>query len=233
MNAFQKKVTLRVFGIHVVVIFLVTIVPLMQSCFRTKPKELVTFIEFGAPAEPVAVETVSHMADPEPPPPDPPPVEIPEPVKKKPEPVKKKPEPVKKKPTYTRPEDIKIGKRVNETPKTPAISQNQIRQSLSGITKSAPTSGNPSEISAYDALIHRSFNNAWAKPASSATRPAQVTISLSSSGGVTSFRLSQSSGDSQFDASVMNAVRGVKRLSRKPPKGYPLSGIVVGFEIVN
>jgi protein TonB len=95
MNAFQQKITLRVLGVHAVIIFLMIVIPAIRSCFRPKPKEIITFIEFGGPAPQVSVEQVSHMAEPEPPAPtpapEPEPAPIPEPVKPKP-----KPKPVEK-----------------------------------------------------------------------------------------------------------------------------------------
>ncbi len=70
MNAFERRVSYRVFGIHVAVVAGLTVFPMLKGCFRPKPKqEIVTFIEFGAPAPQVEVETVSQLAEPEPPPP--------------------------------------------------------------------------------------------------------------------------------------------------------------------
>ena len=89
MTSFQRKVALRVVGIHLLVILMLVILSGLKGCFRRKPKpEIVTFIEFGQPAPAVAVQQVAQMAEPEPvapaPAPEPEPVKapVPEPVKK-------------------------------------------------------------------------------------------------------------------------------------------------------
>lgn len=238
MNAFQKKITLRVLGIHGVVIFLVGIVPLMRGCFTPKPKDLITFIEMGGPAPQVNVEPVSQLPDPEPPAPEPPPERIPEPVKKKPVPIKKKPEPLKKKPDpvkkpkqrLARPEDIKIGPKVKSTPKKPRVSERDIKNAMEGITSpSAQASGSPSEFAAYDAQVMRRFYGVWTRPAAPAARPAEVKIFVSKNGLITGRTLVKGSGDPSFDQSVMAAVRSVSTLP-KPPAGYP-DNFVVRFSI--
>lgn len=243
MNAFQKKITLRVLGIHAAIIFLVAIVPLMRGCFTPKPKEIVTFIEFGAPAEPVSAQPVAHMPDPEPPPPPAPTLEpdpIPEPVKKKPEPIKKKPEPVKKKPEPVKPKwkpvdpkDIKKGKKVNETPKTPAVSNKDIQKALSGITSSAPAA-NPSQFNDYYARVMRLFYNHWKPPASasSATGSTVVRISMRKNGQITKRAKIKGSGDSLYDKTAMDAVNAVGTMPR-PPSNYPYDYVEVVFTLDN
>ena len=88
MNAFQKRITWRVVGIHAAIIGVVWFSSVIPRCFKPKPKEIVTFIECGAPAPQVSVETVSQMAEPEPPAPapEPEPAPVPEPPKPKPKP---------------------------------------------------------------------------------------------------------------------------------------------------
>jgi TonB family protein len=136
-------------------------------------------------------------------------------------------------------DDIEIGKRIEPKVTKPAVTEKEIEQALSGIssTPSKKTTpgpvGNPNEISAYDAHIYSVFYNAWAQPASQGVRPAEVTISISSSGRIVSSRLSQSSGDATFDATVMTAVLSVTVLPKKPPAGYPLDNIVVQFRIID
>lgn len=245
MNRFERKIALRVLIIHSVAVLVVFLSSVLKGCFRPKAKpEIVTFIEFGQPAPPVAIQQVEQIAQPEPPPPapEPEPAPVPEPIKKtipKPTPTptpklepKPKPEPKKPKWKPVDPSDIKIKKKVNEAPKKPTVSAQDIQKALSGVTKDLGPVGNPDAISAYDAHIYKIFYNAWARPASPATRPAKVTISISSTGRVLSSRLSQSSGSSEFDASAMSAVQSVKVLPKKPPSGYPLDNIVVQFRII-
>ena len=250
MNTFQKKVALRVVGAHVAVILLVGVVPLMRGCFKKKPDEIVTFVEFGAPAPPVSIETVSHMDEPEPespaPDPEPEPAPIPKPIPKpKPKPTPKpkpkpkvekpkpKPKPKPEKPKWkpVDPKKIKIGKKVNETPSTPAISSAEISKALRGITSSSASTGNPSEFSAYDAQVFRIFHGAWTRPGTPGVRPAMVKISFLRNGRITRRVLTQGSGDASFDQSVMAAVNAITTLP-KPPVGYP-DNIVVRFSIID
>ncbi len=61
MNLFQRKVALRVLGIHVGIILFFVMISGMKGCFRLKPKpEIVTFIEFGQAAPPVSVQQVDQ-----------------------------------------------------------------------------------------------------------------------------------------------------------------------------
>lgn len=260
MNLFQRKVALRVLAIHIGVILFLTMISGLKGCFRSKPKpEIVTFIEFGQAAPPVAVQQVEQMNDPDPveaPPPEPveapKPAPIPKPTPKptptpKPKPKetpkpKPKPEPEKPKWKPTPVSQIKKGKKIEPVkPAKPAVSDSEIQNALKSVqspsvSSSKPTSGpvgNPNAISAYDAHIFTVFYNAWERPSSPASRPAKVTISISTSGRVLSSRLSQSSGDANFDASVMAAVRRVSMLPKKPPAGYPLDNIVVQYTIIN
>ncbi|MDH3981384.1 MAG: TonB C-terminal domain-containing protein [Kiritimatiellaceae bacterium] len=247
MNAFERKVALRVTGIHVAVILGFVMVSAMRGCFRPKPKpEIVTFIEFGQPAPQVAVEEVAQMSDPEPAPePEPEPAPEPEPMKTIPEKPKKtikppkemkKPEPVKKKPpkkkwTPAPIDDIKIGKKVG--PSKPAVSEKDIKKALSGIaTKPGPV-GNPNANSAYIAKIGNYFDRYWKHPASaSSAQSTIVRIHISKSGAITGRKKIQGSGDSVFDQSVMSAVNSVKTVP-PPPSGFPYDYVEVEFRIRN
>ncbi len=246
MNAFQKRITLRVLGIHAAVIFLVVVIPFMRGCFTRKPKELITMVVMENPGPPVRLEAVSEMSDPEPPTPapEPPPERIPEPVKKKPVPTKKKPEPIKKKPepvkntepkkpkwTPTKVDPTK-SKKIEATPTKPTISEREFSEAFKGITSKSPTAtGTPSEFAAYDAQVMRRFYGVWAQPAAPAARPAEVRISVTKSGRITGRTLVTKSGDTAFDQTVMAAVRSVSTLP-KPPAGYP-NNFVVRFSINN
>ncbi len=254
MNALERKIALRVLGIHIAVIVFFLLVAGLKGCFRPKPKpEIVTFIEFGQPAPPVAVQQVDELADTEPEPPspkpEPKPAPVPEPIKKpipkpkpkpKPEPEPKpepKPEPEKPKWKPVDPKDIKISdKVVKPKPSKPLVSAAEIQKALSGISSpnAAPTTtpGNPNEHAAYDAHIYSVFYNAWKQPGTPALRPAEVTISISPNGLITKRKLTGPSGDSTFDQTVMEAVNSVSILPRKPPPGYDLDNIVVQFRII-
>ncbi|MEE9369413.1 MAG: TonB family protein [Pontiella sp.] len=258
MNAFERNIALRVMGIHVAVILVLLMVSGLKGCFRPKPKpEIVTFIEFGSPAPAVDVQHVAKMSEPEPPAPAPKsePAPVPEPVKKiippptkkkaiappkkkEPPKVEPKPEPVKPKWTPTKASDINPNKskRIVETPSKPTVSAADIRKELSNVQRSSKKSpgpvGSSTANSAYDSHIYTIFYNAWAQPGTSASRPTEVTISISSTGRIKSARISKSSGDAQFDATVQKAINTVKILPKKPPAGYPIDNIIVQFKII-
>jgi TonB family protein len=249
MNAFQKKITLRVLGIHAAIVVLMFLVSVVPSCFKKKDKDIVTFIEFGEAAPAVSVQQVANMTEPEPTPPEPEPepAPIPEPVKKKPEPIKKKPEPIKKKPEPVKSKppkpkwkptkvDPTKSKVIKATPTKPTVTNRDISEALNNIQKTSNNTGpagNPDAISAYDSHIYSVFYNAWSQPGTPGSRPAEVTISIQSNGRIKTRTLTRSSGDTQFDATVMVAVRSISIFPRKPPTGYPLDNIVVQFRIVN
>ncbi|MBT8043112.1 MAG: hypothetical protein KJN98_08070, partial [Pontiella sp.] len=65
MKAFERKIALRVLGVHLAIVFALMLFSALRGCFRPRPKpEIVTFIEFGQPAEPVQVEPVNTMPEP-------------------------------------------------------------------------------------------------------------------------------------------------------------------------
>ncbi len=248
MNRFERRVTLRVLGIHVAVVLFVLVQSFLHGCFLPRPKDdIIIFTEFGeAPSTPEIVE-VEEMPRPEPPRPAPqqaeplpkvtPPVEIPKPPitpQEVPEPTpKKQPDPPKPTWTPTPVDQIKVGEKVNDP--APKLTQEQISKALSNIVKPAPAPtakpGNPNEIAAYTSLIYETFYRVWAQPASAAARPAVITFSISSTGRIKSWRLSTSSGDPNYDATVKSAMNAVGSLSRSPPDGYSLDDIQMTFKI--
>ncbi len=245
MNAFQKKIAWRVVGVHVAVVAVFWFCSVVPRCFRPKPKEIVTFIEFGGPAPQVDVTPVSQMADPEPPAPEPKPAPIPEPVKPKPVPKPKpkpkveKPKPKPKEPEnpkkkkYTASKDIKIGKKVNEQPTKPAISSSDIKKALSGISSPAVgTTGNPSQFNDYYARVMSLFYNHWKPPATSAAGSTVVRISMRKNGGITKRAKIKGSGDALYDRTVMEAVNAVSVMPR-PPSNYPYDYVEVTFTLAN
>jgi protein TonB len=254
MNAFQRKVALRVLGIHVGVILMLMMVSGLKGCFRMKPKpEIVTFIEFGQAAPPVAVQQVDQMTEPEPAPqPEPEPAPVPEPVKQtipkpdpkpkpKPKPIetpKPKPKPVESKKRLVKAKDIKIGPKIEPVkPVKPAVSSKDISKALSDVQSSEKISsgpvGNPNADAAYVSQIGSYFDRRWTKPASSApAASAVVRIYISEWGTITRRTKIQGSGDSAFDASVMSAVNSVSTVP-KPPSGFSYEYVEVEFRIRN
>jgi TonB family protein len=252
MNAFQRKITLRVVGIHAAIILVFLIGSLFRSCTRPKPPEIITFIEFGGPAPQVDVEQVSEMSNPEPeveqpPPPEPEPAPIPEPVKKKPEPikkpdpVKKKPEPIKKAEPVKKPEptwkpveskNIKIGKKVGDpTPKPKSVSAADIKKAIGAIGSSpSKSSGNPNRFNYYYSQVMAKLHAVWVPPSnvSSISGSAELKIFMRSNGSITSRKIIKSSGNSSFDQTVMKAANSVTMLP-KPPSDYNFNYVVVPF----
>jgi len=238
MNAFQRRIAWRVVGVHAAVIFLMIVVPAIKGCFKPTPKEIVTFIEFGAAAPAVSIEPVAHMAEPAPPAPTPAPVPtpLPEPVKPQPKPRPvEKPQPQKPKWKPVRAKDIKIGKKVEtDRPKPPALSSADIKQALSGVTSSRSASGIPSEFNAYYARVMNVFYQKWKPPgsATSATGSAIVRISMRKNGQIAKRAKIKSSGDALYDRTVMDAVNAVGTLPR-PPSNYPYDYVEVVFTLDN
>ena len=75
-------------------------------------------------------------------------------------------------------------------------------------------------------LIKRALYNAWDQPAlaDAGTRPAELELRLDATGGVTGFRISQTSGSETFDRSVLQAAKAVARVNGLTPrflKAYP------------
>ena len=245
MTPFQRKIALRVISVHAALIFLMIVIPAIKGCFRPRPKEIVTFIEFGGPAPQVSIEEVSQMAEPEPPAPEPEPAPVPEPVKPKPKPKptekkpEPKPEPKPKKPEEpkwkaTKPEDINPNKskRIVEKPSKPAVTSSEIKKALSGIS-SGPT-GDPSQFNDYYAQVISLFYSRWTPPASatSATGSAIVKISMRKNGRITKRAKIKGSGDPLYDRTVMDAVNAVSTMP-KPPSNYPYDYVEVTFTLDN
>lgn len=235
MNTFQRKIGRRVLGVHLTIVFLVAVGSLMRGCFRPKPKEITTFIEFGAPPPQVEIVAVSQMAEPEPPAPAPKPAPIPEPVKPKPKPKPKVEKPKPRKPEKPKwkpvdPKKIKIGKKVNEKPAKPSISSADIKRALSGISSPRKSSGDPNRFGYYYAQVMAKLHAAWVPPSSGAaiSRPAEVRFSMRSNGTVTARKLVTSSGNPVFDQTVMKAANRVGLLP-KPPRDYNFDYVIVPF----
>lgn len=246
MRSFQRQIALRVVGIHAAIIFLMVAIPALRGCFKPKPKELVTFIEFAEPAAAVSVETVAWLPEPaaaEPPPPELP-ESIPEPPKRKvleakpkemPQP-KSKPKPKVQKPKWkpTSAKDIKIGKRIESKPAPSALSAKDIEKALSGITSSSSRSAvHPNAFNAYYAQVRNLFYGHWQAPASSgATGATVVKVSFRKNGQISKRAKISSSGDALYDRTVMDAVNAISMLPR-PPSDYPYDYVEVEFALNN
>jgi TonB family protein len=252
MTLFQRQIAIRVLSVHAAVILLVVVVPFMRGCFTPKPKEIITFIEFGGPAAQVDIEQVSRMAEPEAPAPEPEPAPIPEPVKQKPKvvpkakpkekapepkPVEKKPEPKPKAPEKPKwkpvdSKDIKKGKKINEAPSKPTLSASDISKGLSGISSGA--TGNPNQFNDFYARVKNQFFNRWTPPATAtaSTGSVIVRISFRKNGQITKRAKIKGSGDTLYDRTVMDAVNAVSMVPN-PPSDYPYDYVEVTFVLDN
>ena len=83
------------------------------------------------------------------------------------------------------------------------------------------TTSDPNTI--YKGLIERALRSHWNKPEEIADEnfAAEVELSIDSDGNVTGSRWIKGSGSSRWDASVKEALKATKSISRSPPKGFP------------
>jgi len=247
MKSYKNRVATRVLSVHVSVIMLALVIPFLRGCFNPKPKELITFIEFGTPAPAVEINEAPAQQPLTPPtqefitPPD----RIPKPPKDTPPP-KRPPKKTKKNPPK-KPQkkhsnwkstsvddirkEIKKSNRVKATKNTKSLSDSDIRNALKNITSRSPTQrvGNSTSFAAYDATITRIFTHAWRQPPSPGNRPAKVKISIRDSGKIIRRTLVQRSGDAGYDQTVMRAAQSISTLPH-PPKGYPDRSFIIKFE---
>jgi TonB family protein len=142
----------------------------------------------------------------------------------------KEPEKPKWKPVD--PKDIKRGKKVNDSPKAPAVSSSDIKKALSGIASSSGSTGSPSQFNDYYARVMSLFYNHWKPPgtASSATGSTIVRISMRKNGQITKRAKIKGSGDALYDRTVMEAVNAVHTMP-KPPSNYPYDYVEVIFTL--
>lgn len=97
--------------------------------------------------------------------------------------------------------------------------------------------GSTADRDFYNALIKDTLERQWRKPAmiSKDSLKTMVTVRISPDGTVTFVGIASSSGDTQMDNSVRDAVKAAPRLSRPLPEGMANSGsdyvVPVNFEL--
>ena len=245
MKSYKNRVAIRVLSVHASVIMLALVIPFLRGCFKQKPKELITFIEFGTPAPAVEITEVPELKNPTLAPEEfiTPPDRIPKPPKDTPPPKQPEKKPPKNKaPTLKKPpkrsmvdkirDSIKNAERVKASPNKPTLTQREIEKTLGGIVTRSPTQrvGNSTSVAAYESTVQRIFYSAWQQPASEGRNPAKVKITIQGNGRIIGRKLIQSSGNSTYDQSVMGAARQVSALP-KPPKGYPDRTFTINFKL--
>jgi periplasmic protein TonB len=196
---------------HGSVVMALAITALLQGCLRSRrPRELVTYLEMGAPAP--AAELI---APPEPPKPDPPPPEPPKP----PEDI---PENIRPRPPKVQVQTNRVVRR--ETPAPPAPPRPptaaEIRRALGGgPTLSGGSPGGTVVVPAwYLSQVRARMYEAWLQPGglSASGLTAEAEIRVERDGRVTRRRLTQPSGNAVMDASVQRALDEVDRLPALP-----------------
>jgi TonB family protein len=271
MNRSFRRVFSGTAVVHVVVVALFLVVQLFLMGARPlKLKEEITMIDLSGPAgggggDPGPLTPpppVPPKAPPKPdiedvPPPDPPkPDTIAEPIKKPP--VKKAPDvkkpPVKKTTQVTPPAKTNLVAKAKSS--RPKLSAAQIRDMLSGATRSVGSSsrgvsgragygasigggggggGADSPLAWYYAMVKQVMYEAWQQPSglSNAGNPiATVTIRVKRDGTISDWQISRPSGSRIMDDSVKRAVQAVKRLKPLPPQFIgPSQDISIEFEL--
>jgi protein TonB len=226
------------FAGHAVLMAAAVALSFWQGCLRRPREELVEFtvvLDQGRidvapqdkPEPPApAPKDPEPIREPDPPPPVPPvpitPVDTHEAVvlDKKPD---KPPEPKPPEPKPDKPE-IKIGPRIvrqtTTAPKPvratqPRLSATEIERMLkNGATPGVRNTLANDEVSRCMLLIKRALYAAWDPPsrADAGSRPAEVELRFGASGRIMSARISQSSGNADYDRSVTAAVAAVDRV---------------------
>lgn len=197
--------------VHGIVLLAAIVAPLIFN-WRTqrKKKEIVQFVEFtvALPENP-AVKPVNEIRAPEPPKPKPeaPENDIPEPEKKAKPKIEKSTKKIKRDPPK---------------PKTPPLSEAEIRKLLAQGAKISDKTSIPTGdalLSWYYAVVRQTMYDAWEQPSGlggMAGLTAEMEIRVSRDGTITRRRMTRPSGNAVMDESVKRAVDAVTRLKPLP-----------------
>jgi TonB family protein len=219
--------------LHGIILLCAIIVPLLPA-FRKEPVEVVPFTVV-LDENLIQPATQTDKPPPKQPPKiDEPDVVEPVPLKKLPDPVKdavvlekKKPkepekpkEPIKPK-EQEKPKEFKKGERVTKPVEKPKVdftklkrvtdkqlSSREIASALASGAKPGARNQLPSnEISLCVSLVRNALYESWDQPGQgeAGSRPAKLYLRLDASGRISSYRITQSSGSSYFDTTVLKA----------------------------
>jgi len=198
----KRKIFWIVVGIHAGALLLLGIIPAIQSLIHPRPKEIIQFVEFVSEA--AEVETAPTQ-------PGQPLAELPV-----------------EKPKWEPAKVIRQNRRASQkphpvTPPRKTITSSEIKKALN------PT-GTSNPFGAYYNTVRQRMYSVWEVPlASTYGLSAQASITVSPTGTVSNRQLIRSSGNSQFDQSVREALHRIQRLPT-PPTGLPSRTITLLFE---
>ncbi len=210
-------------GLHGLAVLLFLFIPAIVNFLRdrSKPNEIVTFIDLAAPAPLAPAPPIPDPPSPDPVPPQPPP---PDPPKTIPEPTPPKPEPPKPKPE--RPKVEVSQTRVRRDPPRdskppPRMTEQQIRDMLKqGMP--AQATGTPAADDlppSYYAQIRVAMYEAWQQPGGLSARSGLsvlVSVRVQRDGSVTRKEILRRSGNALMDQSVQRALDATSRLPALP-----------------
>ena len=238
---FQRWVALRVWLAHGLLLLLVVLFSSLHGCFKPKPKEIITFVEFAPPPASTQIQPMERLPDPTPvvepevqpaPIPDPPkPKPTPKPKPKpKPKTVKPKPKPKKPKWKPVSPDQIKLGRPVKPKSTAPPVSASEIRKALESVSSTSSSSASSSRFDGYLVEVMRLFYARWTPPASAtaASGSAVVRIYIRKDGQIVKREKIKGSGDAVYDRTVEAAMRAVQSMP-KPPPDYPYNYVEIIF----
>lgn len=188
--------------VHVVILFLLCVLPGFRALFRKKPEVMIP-VEFM-----VQTGAVEQKQD----------VEIQQKKEEKKPPVeKKKTEPVKKKEKLLKPEEIKksnVRTVKGKKKQTNTLSQEEIAKRLAAGAIEGDRNTMPNDEERCLAIVHRALYDAWIQPGREEAGDAVtgIEIRLSADGNVAGRRIVNPSGNDIMDNSAMQAANAVKRI---------------------
>lgn len=239
MKNSKNTIFRRVLGVHAAILFLMLFIPWLRGCFRPRPREIVTYINFApvtadvAPApEPTPEPEPARRPDPPPrsdPPPRPDPTPPPQ-AAPKPEPT---PEPAPR-PAWRPAEVVRQDTPAQRTipapdpqpTRQPTIDPATVRETLERVA-----GGRSDPLAAYYEQVRIRLYEVWHPPAGVPLGlTATARIRVEPDGSISSKSISRRSGHAAFDQSVQEALNRITRLPR-PPANLPDRTIDIEFDL--
>ena len=223
-------------GIHVGIVALAICYGGIDRLLKPKP-EIVVPVEFLVDVTALMPDVTAVLPDipefePEPPAPIPEP--IPEPVVVPEKVTPPKPPPVRKK------KQIEVSRKkvrrsnAPKPPKTPTLSEAEIRKLLADGAKASDRTSIPDEDSRCFALIRDTLHAVWDQPSAEAAGDDVVVlcINLERDGRIRSMTLQRKSGNSALDDSVLQVASNVQRIQGLTPEFIQRhSSMTVSFRV--
>ena len=203
----MNKIFLWVAGTHLSILFLFLVIPWIQGC-RTKPKEIITFIEIASPTSPQAlIQPIANPTKPK---------SVPKPVNKT-----KKP---KWKPVNVKPQNRRVHNPNAKTkPKRKKIDRHHLHRTLQRVSE------NVHSFKAYYNIVKQRVYAVWQQPVGEPVGTTAVAvIRVELNGTISKKSISRHSGNTAFDRAVQAALNAVTSLP-SPPVGFPDKEISIEF----